>query len=386
MILDTGISGLTLEWGRDVYLPWMWSPSGVVCGSLALLTLLVAKYGAKPLPDLPRPIHYPFLGVLVEVARNQHRLMDWLSDTTRAAKNRSWTMSGPVDNTPFVVVTTGENLEHVLKSNFSNYVKGERLHFMLRDFLGEGIFATDGEKWRDHRKIASHMFSMRILKSDMFRVFVSQSNAFLSVLEKLDDGQSIDLGSLFYRFTMDAMCEVSFGLSLGTLTQDDPFASAFDGVQNVMALRHIDPSWRIARWLNIGKERELKENMKTVNEFCYRVIRERREKIERDHEDFDPTRTYPDLLSCFMSTWRIRGEDKSDEYYRDVICNFMIAGRDTTAGLLSWFFYELHLNTPVLTKIRQEIDLVCPSGVPTYEELKLLVYLEAAVSAEFLGS
>ena len=44
---------------------------------------------------------------------------------------------------------------------------------IMRDLFGDGIFATDGEKWRHQRKIASHEFSTKVLRdfsSDVFRM------------------------------------------------------------------------------------------------------------------------------------------------------------------------------------------------------------------------
>ncbi len=38
------------------------------------------------------------------------------------------------------------------------------------------------------------------------------------------------------------------------------------------------------------------------------------------------------------------GQPYSDEYLRDLVINFMIAGRDTTAVALTWLFYELGKN------------------------------------------
>lgn len=58
-----------------------------------------------------------------------------------------------------------------------------------------------------------------------------------------------------------------------------------------------------------------------------------------------------------------KGEtDISDKYLRDIILNFMIAGKDTTANTLSWFFYMLCKNPLVEEKIVQEIkDVTCSS-------------------------
>jgi cytochrome P450 len=50
----------------------------------------------------------------------------------------------------------------------------------------------------------------------------------------------------------------------------------------------------------------------------------------------------------------------TDKYLRDIILNFMIAGKDTTANTLSWFFYMLCKNPLVEDKIVQEIkDVTC---------------------------
>ena len=81
------------------------------------------------------------------------------------------------------------NVEHVLKTNFDNYEKGERFRLVFEDLLGEGqyapfslmhaarkvgaslssllvswagIFNVDGEAWRTKRKVASHMFAQRV--------------------------------------------------------------------------------------------------------------------------------------------------------------------------------------------------------------------------------
>ena len=43
-------------------------------------------------------------------------------------------------------------------------VKGETFRDVLGEFLGEGIFASDGPAWSQHRKVAVKMFSKRLLE------------------------------------------------------------------------------------------------------------------------------------------------------------------------------------------------------------------------------
>lgn len=46
----------------------------------------------------------------------------------------------------------------------------------------------------------------------------------------------------------------------------------------------------------------------------------------------------------------------TDQYLRDIILNFMIAGKDTTANTLSWFFYMLCKNRIIQERVAEEIN------------------------------
>ncbi|KAF7093187.1 hypothetical protein CFC21_095613 [Triticum aestivum] len=64
-------------------------------------------------------------------------------------------------------------VEHVLKTNFGKYSRGAFNTEIVKDLFGNGIFVTDGDKWRHQRKLASHEFSTKVLRdysSDVFRM------------------------------------------------------------------------------------------------------------------------------------------------------------------------------------------------------------------------
>lgn len=62
-----------------------------------------------------------------------------------------------------------------------------------------------------------------------------------------------------------------------------------------------------------------------------------------------------DILSRFLVESEKDPENMTDRYLKDIILNFMIAGKDSTAVTLSWFFYMLCKNPLVQEKILQEI-------------------------------
>jgi cytochrome P450 len=98
-----------------------------------------------------------------------------------------------------------------------------------------------------------------------------------------------------------------------------------------------------------------------------------------------------DLVSLFMdhvdtlTTSERGGIEFNGAFFRDVVMNFFIAGRDTTAQALSWLFVELRSKPEIESKIRDEIKRVTPSlasgqsKTPAIDELPQLVYLEAVI-------
>jgi cytochrome P450 len=62
------------------------------------------------------------------------------------------------------------------------------------------------------------------------------------------------------------------------------------------------------------------------------------------------------------------------------VLNFLIAGRDTTALLLSWFFYQLADHPDIEARIIAEMDTVLSEeGEVTFDSMKRLVYLQQVI-------
>jgi len=89
-----------------------------------------------------------------------------------------------------------------------------------------------------------------------------------------------------------------------------------------------------------------------------------------------------DLLSKFLSAKSNDGKlEFDDQYLLDVLKNFLIAGRDTTAVCLSWTFYLLTQHPDVERKVLDEIHTVVgenPEDI-TYENLNKLKYMRQVI-------
>jgi len=144
------------------------------------------------------------------------------------------------------------------------------------------------------------------------------------------------------------------------------------------------------RWLGLATERDAREHLRLLDEYSRTVVNELRDACAAsgagadggapcggEGERFDATRSF---VGLFLADARKRGQDVSEDYLRDLVLNFLIAGRDTTAQALSWTIFCLATHPAAEEKARQEvIDVRGESGL-SYEDLNSLPYLQAVLS------
>ncbi|RVX20068.1 Cytochrome P450 94C1 [Vitis vinifera] len=182
----------------------------------------------------------------------------------------------------------------------------------------------------------------------------------------------LDLQDVLRRFSFDNICRFSFGLDPGCLQLSLPmseFAEAFDLASKLSAERAMTASpliWKMKRLLNIGSERKLKEAIKMVDELAHELIKQRRTA------GFSTQR---DLLSRFMCSV------SDDQYLRDIVISFLLAGRDTVASALTSFFWLLSQHPEVVSAIREESDRIMgqTEEQASFEQMREMHYLQASV-------
>mmetsp|Transcript_18679 Transcript_18679/g.59498 ORF Transcript_18679/g.59498 Transcript_18679/m.59498 type:complete len:192 (-) Transcript_18679:1013-1588(-) len=141
----------------------------------------------------------------VEVLRNYQpgRILDLHHAYAVAAKDRCWTIKVPGD--PRIFGTVDPRLvEHVLKDP-RVWEKGAQWRTAFQDALGDGIFNADGKSWASQRKVASHEFSIRSLKTYMSAVFRANGAIVHRLCDAaVGDGET-DVQDLFARYTLDRL-------------------------------------------------------------------------------------------------------------------------------------------------------------------------------------
>ncbi|XP_024975972.1 cytochrome P450 704B1 [Cynara cardunculus var. scolymus] len=286
---------------------------------------------------------------------NYDRMHDWLVNYL----SKSSTVVVPMPFTTYTYIADPANVEHVLKTNFANYPKGDVYHSYMEVLLGDGIFNSDGENWRKQRKTSSFEFASKNLRDFSTVVFREYSLKLSSILSQAAfHHQQLDIQELLMRMTLDSICKVGFGVEIGTLAPNLPhnrFAKAFDAANIIVTLRFIDPLWRVKKFLRVGSEAVLDQSIKMIDDFTYSVIRRRKAEIEEAQEVLNNDKMKHDILSRFIELEKDPENNINDKSLRDVVLNFVIAGRDTTATTLSWAIYMIMVHDHVAEKLYAEL-------------------------------
>eukprot|EP00253_Pinus_taeda_P025279 PITA_25279 len=268
------------------------------------------------------PVIYPVIGILWDFFKNRDKVLEWTVDILSKIPSHTC-MVQHLGGGPGFITENPSNVEHILKANFQNYPKGERFSFFLHDFLGKGIFNTDGELWKMQRKAASYEFNTKSLRNFMVEAVQWEiKNRIMVVLKSAcEGGEIIDLQDVLMRSQFAEAFSDALDISAGRFFSIFPFL------------------WRIKRKLDISFERRLREAINVVNKFAMDIIHSRRSEISEGH-------MREELLSRFMvatlSDWELfetecdqKGSQKmamagkkSELFIGDMVVSFMNASKE----------------------------------------------------------
>ncbi|CAN7027488.1 unnamed protein product [Brassica rapa subsp. trilocularis] len=352
------------------------TPFTILC-FLILYYLLFKKRYVRFLRNLP------VLRMLPGLLMTLHRIHDFTVKILEFSGMTFLFKGPPFAGMDMLLTADPDNIHHIMSSNFSNYIKGPGLQEIF-DVFGDGIFTTDSEMWKNLRKSIQSMlhhqefqrFSMSTMTSKLKSGLVPLLNHFA------EEGTAVDLQDVFGRLTFDTTLILITGSdprSLSIEMHEDELAKALDDTGKGILSRHVKPRflWKMQNWMGLGQEKKMSQASATFDRVCSKYISAKREEILRSQGVLNGEGE--DLLTSFMKldTTKYKFLNPSDDkLLRDTILAFIIAGRDTVAFTLSWFFWLLSVNPHVVANIRQEIIDTTGNG---QENLDKLVYLQGAL-------
>lgn len=126
----------------------------------------------------------------------------------------------------------------------------------------------------------------------------------------------------------------------------------------------------VANCVRVKAQRRMSKHIQAMRNIAGDIIKGRRDKPE----------PVDDLLNTLLNGRDpVTGEGMSDELIISNIITFLVAGHETTSGLLSFTFYYLLQHPHVLEQARNEVDEVVGVGPITVQHLAKLPYIDAVM-------
>lgn len=194
---------------------------------------------------------------------------------------------------------------------------GSRRGAML-PFIGEGIFTQDGTAWKHSREMLRRPF----LKSHYQDLHGFGEHTGNLIAELCSSSGVVDLQPLFFRFTLATTTALIFGQSaVGLDEAQQTFAQEFDYASKITSLRA-----RLQDFYWAYSPARYQAACRGIKEFANVFVRRALEEKNRTGPDSDRYAFIQDLYD----------EMQDPALVRDQLVNVLLAGRDTTACLLSW--------------------------------------------------
>ncbi|MBU8968112.1 bifunctional cytochrome P450/NADPH--P450 reductase [Bacillus altitudinis] len=236
----------------------------------------------------------------------------------------------------------------------------------VRTFSGDGLFTswTEEPNWRKAHHILMPAFSQQAMKG-YHEMMLDIATQLVQKWQRTGRDEEIEVAEDMTKLTLDTigLCGFDFRFNSFYKENQHPFIeSMLNGLNEAMDQASRLP---VADKLMIKRRKEFEQDVDFMKQLVDDIIQERKKQ----------DKTGNDLLSLMLHAKDPEtGERLSDENIRYQIITFLIAGHETTSGLLSFAIYFLLKNPDKLKKAVQEADDVLQGGLPTFKQVQKLSY------------
>ncbi len=238
----------------------------------------------------------------------------------------------------------------------------------VRAFGGDGLFTSGTEEpnWKKAHNILLPSFSQQAMKG-YHEKMIDLASQLVQKWARLNPNEEIDVPDDMTRLTLDTIGLCGFNYRFNSFYREDshPFIEKM--------VRALDESMSQTQRLGIQdklmvrSKQQFKEDIDYMFNLVDELIAERKQAGDQGEDDL--------LAHMLKGKDPETGESLDDENIRFQIITFLIAGHETTSGLLSFAIQYLLKHPEKLEKAYTEVDEVLGDATPSFKQVKQLKYV-----------
>nr|BDT27549.1 cytochrome P450 [Bacteriovorax sp. HI3] len=256
-----------------------------------------------------------------------------------------------------------DHIKEVLQDKSDIYIKGDQYN-QLRHLMGTGLLTSEGKDWEKQRRMLNPIFG----KNGLDILLVQIKKASEQFVARLEVEQELDWSRKMFDFALEVAVTSFFGSSLDSQKMDQMAHDMH------ICMRFV--SRRMTNLINVPLSFPVKEHVEFKS-----ALKRVKTEIEKlyDNKIQNKGRDSKDMLDLLIAA---EDEDKlnlSREEVFDQVMSFLIAGHETTAITMSWFYYLLAKKPEYQERLIKELE----SGDYKFEtsnELGKYPFLEAIIN------
>ncbi|MDL9999985.1 cytochrome P450 [Variovorax sp. J22P240] len=321
--------------------------------------------GKNALYPIPHPAKKPFVGNILSIGSESPVLDMW-----RIAQELGAIYWLDMPGMPVIVVSSAALADELCdEKRFDKSTKGTLRRLRA---LSHGLFTSDTHEstWSKPHNILLANFSQRAMQA-YHPMMLDIAEQLVTKWERLNFDEEIDVVRDMTALTLDTIGLCGFGYRFNSFYREGfhPFVDAMVRTLETVQNRRGIPLEELMLKKELAQQRK---DVRYMHKMVEDIVRERRESGA-------DIATKPDLLSYMIAgVDKKTGERLDDRQIRDECIEFLIAGHETTSGLLSFAIYFLLNNPDAMAKAQAEVDNVFgpdPSVKPTYAQVNRLTYV-----------
>ena len=269
----------------------------------------------------------------------------------------------------FVLVGSRElAAEFCDEARFEKHLSGPIRH--IRDLAGDGLFTAENDEpnWGKAHRILMPAFGPGAMRS-YFDDMLDVADQMLTKWERFGADATIDVTDDMTRLTLDTIALCGFGYRFNSFYQREmhPFVDAM--VRSLAEAGHRSRRMPLQTQLMFRTQRQFDADASYMYGVTDELIAQRR-KV--------PTERAPrDLLGLMLNARDpVTDERLDDANIRFQLVTFLVAGHETTSGLLSFAVHLLLENPAAMARARAEVDAVLGTAMPRFEDIAKLGYID----------
>lgn len=245
--------------------------------------------------------------------------------------------------------------------------KTPQMRHALSPLLGDGLFISDGDLWRQRRRIVAPIVHVSRLPA-FAPTMVEAAQETAERWARLPAGAPIDVLREMATLTAEIICRTIFGPRLGAEHATEIVAS-FSAYQREVGQIDLPYMLGLPDWVP-------RFQMPSVYRAAKRIDRVLDDLIRRCEERLASGDT-----SMIQMLLEARDPETGDKLDREALRNeaavIFMAGHETTANSLAWTWYLLSQAPEAEARLHAELAAVLGGRAPTLDDVPSLVYTRA---------